>query len=130
MNSPDNPANQRRSERKPINFTAVVTDVISGHPLGHLGNLSVGGMMLISSKAPRSEALYQVSLTQRSEALYQVSLTLPAQPGLQPSQPIEVGIQEQWQAAAASPGQIWAGYRIVAISDADAGHLDRWLAQA
>jgi hypothetical protein len=92
--------------------------VISGQPLGHLGNLSVGGMMLISSKAPRSEALYQVSLT------------LPAQPGLQPSQPIEVGIQEQWQAAAASPGQIWAGYRIVAISDADAGHLDRWLAQA
>ncbi|GAA0251222.1 PilZ domain-containing protein [Rhodanobacter caeni] len=118
MNSPDNPANQRRSERKPINFTAVVTDVISGQPLGHLGNLSVGGMMLISSRAPRSEALYQVSLT------------LPAQPGLQPSQPIEVGIQEQWQAAAASPGQIWAGYRIVAISDADAGHLDRWLAQA
>jgi len=112
------PVNQRRSERKPIHFTAVVTDVISGQPLGHLGNLSTGGMMLISHEAPRSEALYQVSLT------------LPAQAGFLQSQPIEVGIQEQWQADAASPGQVWAGYRIVAISDADAGHLERWLAQA
>ena len=109
-------SNQRRSERKRATFTAVVTDVISGEPLGHLGNLSSTGMLLISTQAPRSEALYQVSLT------------LPASGrALIQSQPIEAGIQEQWHEPAASPGQIWAGYRIVAISDADAARLDGWL---
>ena len=109
-------SNQRRAERKRATFTAVVTDVISGEPLGHLGNLSSTGMLLISTQAPRSEALYQVSLT------------LPASGrALIQSQPIEAGIQEQWHEPAASPGQIWAGYRIVAISDADAARLDGWL---
>ena len=112
-------SNQRRAERKRATFTAVVTDVISGEPLGHLGNLSSTGMLLISTQAPRSEALYQVSLT------------LPASGrALIQSQPIEAGIQEQWHESAASPGQIWAGYRIVAISDADAARLDGWLSQA
>ena len=45
------------------------------------------------------------------------------------SQPIEIGIQEQWNESAASSGQIWAGYRIVAITDADAARLESWLAQ-
>ncbi len=112
-------SNQRRAERKRATFTAVVTDVISGEPLGHLGNLSSTGMLLISTQAPRSEALYQVSLT------------LPASGrALIQSQPIEAGIQEQWHESAASPGQIWAGYRIVAISDADAARLDGWLSHA
>jgi len=112
-------SNQRRAERKRAAFTALVTDVISGEPIGHLGNVSSTGLLLISAQAPRSEALYQVSLTLPSagRALIQ-------------SQPIEAGIQEQWHEPAASPGQIWAGYRIVAISDADAARLDGWLSQA
>lgn len=119
MSPHDSPANQRRAERKRANFTAVVTDVISGQPIGHLGNLSSTGMLLISTQAPRSEAIYQVSMS------------LPGTGRLlTESQPIEVGIQEQWHEPAASPGQIWAGYRIVAISDADAARLEGWLAQA
>jgi hypothetical protein len=106
---------QRRALRKRANFTAVVTDVISGQPIGHLGNLSANGMLLISTHAPRSEAIYQVSLS------------LPGL-GSQP-QSIEVGIQEQWHEDAASPGQVWSGYRIVAIDDADAALLDAWLEQ-
>jgi hypothetical protein len=111
MNLHDN-SNQRRAERKRANFTAVITDVMTGHPIGQLGNLSSTGMLLIGPHVPGSEALYQVSLT------------LPAQ-----SQAIEIGIQEQWHESAASPGQIWAGYRIVAISDHDAIQLDQWLQQ-
>lgn len=106
---------QRRALRKRANFTAVVTDVITGQPIGHLGNLSANGMLLISTHPPRSEAIYQVSLSL---------------PGLGSSpQSIEVGIQEQWHEAAASPGQVWSGYRIVAIDDADAAMLDAWLEQ-
>jgi hypothetical protein len=111
-------SDQRRAERKRASANAVVTDAISGLPIGHLGNLSMTGMLLIGAQAPRSEALYQVSLT------------LPgAEQMLAPSQPIEVGIQEQWHEAAASSGQIWAGYRIVAITDADAARIENWLAQ-
>ncbi|MDG2539188.1 PilZ domain-containing protein [Dyella jiangningensis] len=106
---------QRRAQRKRANFTAVVTDVISGQPIGHLGNLSANGMLLISAHPPRSEAIYQVSLSL---------------PGLGSApQSIEVGIQEQWHEAAASPGQIWAGYRIVAIDESDAALLGAWLEQ-
>jgi hypothetical protein len=115
MNTP----NQRRAERKRANVNAIVTDVIRGEPIGHLGNLSSTGMLLIIAQAPRSEAIYQVSMT------------LPgAGRLLAQAQPIEVGIQEQWHEVAASSGQIWAGFRIVAITDADAARLDSWLSQA
>jgi len=118
MSSPT-PTNQRRAERKRASANAVVTDVISGLPIAHLGNISSTGVLLISAQAPRSEAIYQVSMT-----LPGADRTVPH------AQPIEAGIQEQWHEAAASSGQFWAGYRIVAISDADAARLDSWLSQA
>ncbi len=119
MNQKNVPDNQRRAERKRTPANALVTDMISGKPIGHLGNLSRTGMLLITDKAPRSEALYQVSVA------------LPATGrALVQSQPIEAGIQEQWHEHAASSGQIWAGYRIIAITDIDAARLDGWLAQA
>jgi len=102
----------RRAERKRIDFTAVVTDVISGEAFGKLGNLSATGMMLIGARAPRSEAIYQ--------------LRLPLS-GLG-NQHIEVGVQEQWHEPAATPGQVWAGYRIIAITEDDASRLGAWLA--
>lgn len=119
MNSQNTSANQRRAERKPTPSNAVVIDVITGHQIGHLGNLSRTGMLLITDQAPRSEALYQVS----------VALPATGRTMLQ-SQPIEIGIQEQWHEHAASSGHIWAGYRIIAITDTDAARLDSWLAQA
>jgi len=113
MNSPSASSEQRRAQRKRVNFTAVVTDVIAGKPMGFLGNLSTGGMLLICQQAPRDEAIYQVQLPLHG---------LGAQP-----QHIEVGVQAQWQERPSS-GQVWAGFRIVAISKEDAALLDRWLA--
>ncbi|TAL88781.1 MAG: PilZ domain-containing protein [Rhodanobacter sp.] len=119
MSPPSVPLNQRRAPRKRASGNAIVTDVIRGEPIGHLGNLSSSGMLLIASQAPRSEALYQVSIA-----------LPPTGCALVQSQPIEVGIQEQWHEHAASSGQIWAGYRIIAITDIDAARLESWLAQA
>jgi hypothetical protein len=119
MSPHDNASNQRRAERKRASVNALVTDVISRQPIGHLGNISSTGMLLISAQAPRSEGLYQVSMTLPGSGRM-----------LTQSQPIEFGIQEQWHESAASSGQIWAGYRIVAVTDADAARLDSWLAQA
>jgi len=70
-------------------------------------------MLLIGSEAPRNEAIYQ--------------LRLPL-PGLaEAAGAIEVGVQEQWHEEAATPGQVWAGYRIIAIGDEEAAQLQRWL---
>jgi len=114
MSTHDN--NQRRAERKRANVTTIVTDVISGLPIGQLGNLSSTGMLLICTRPPRSEALYQVSMMLPSSSRMLVE-----------TQPIEIGIQEQWHETAASSGQVWAGYRIVAIDDNDAARMDSWL---
>lgn len=111
--------NSRRAERKRAGTATIVTDVISGLPIGHLGNLSSTGMLLINAQPPRSEAIYQVSMTLPGSGRQ-----------LMQSQPIEIGIQEQWHETAASSGQVWAGYRIVAIGDADAARLEIWLSQA
>ncbi len=119
MSAHDNDSNQRRAARKKAPVSALVTDVISGLPMGHLGNLSSSGMLLISAQAPRSEAIYQVSVNLPGSGRMLVQ-----------TPPIEVGIQEQWQEPAASSGQVWAGFRIVAITDADATRLEDWLAHA
>lgn len=111
--------NQRRAQRKRAAANAMVTDVISGKSMGQLGNLSSTGMLLIGPQAPRSEAIYQV----------RVALS-PTGQSLRESQPIELGIQEQWHEAAKTTGQIWSGYRIVAITDIDNARLEGWLAQA
>jgi len=110
------PGNRRNTERKRASPAATVTDAISGQAMGYVGNVSSSGMLLIGPRTPRSEALYQVSVTlppTRPEGAQAVTITM--------------GIQEQWHEPAAS-GQIWSGYRIVAIGDEDVGHLHRWLA--
>ncbi|MDE1892893.1 MAG: PilZ domain-containing protein [Pseudomonadota bacterium] len=119
MNRQATPNNQRRAQRKRAVPSPVVTNAITGQRIGQVGNLSSTGMMLILQERPRREALYQVSvaLPSSGRALLQ-------------SQPIEIGIQEQWQEAAASSDQIWAGFRIIAITDVDATRLEGWLAQA
>lgn len=109
MNAPE----QRRAPRKRPEHSVTVTDAITGQALGHVGNLSSNGVLLIGTRVPRSEAVYQVHLP------------LPRQDGTMPS--IEIGIQEQWHEPAASPGQTWVGYRIIAIGNMDAVQLDDWL---
>jgi hypothetical protein len=103
----------RRARRKRVDFTAEVVDTISGISMGHLGNLSATGMLLIGTRAPVSEALYQ--------------LRLPLAGLAQPAPEIEVGVQEQWHENAGTPGQIWSGFRIIAITPEASHLLERWL---
>lgn len=111
------PGNRRNAERKRASPAATATDVISGQAMGHVGNISSTGMLLIGAKTPRSEALYQVCVTLRAAS----------QSGA-PATTITAGIQEQWHDPAAS-GQIWSGYRIVAINEDDVALLHQWLAE-
>lgn len=106
---------QRRAPRKHADGAALVTDTISARPLGHLCNLSSSGVLLIAPDRPRSEAVFQVSLPLADET--------------QRSATIELGLQEQWHQAA-NGGQVWVGYRIIAIAPQDALTLVRWLQRA
>jgi hypothetical protein len=106
---------QRRTDRKPVDFDATVIDTIAERAFGRIGNLSATGMLLISATPPQQEAIYQ--------------LRLPL-PGIDGSHGnIDVGVQEQWHEQTASADMIWAGYRIIAISDRDAERLKEWLAR-
>ena len=111
------PDNRRSAERKRASPAATVIDVISGQAMGHVGNLSSTGMLLIGPTTPRNEALYQVCVTLRAAS----------QSGTE-ALTITAGIQEQWHEPAAS-GQIWCGYRIVAINEEDVAQLRQWLAE-
>lgn len=101
---------QRRAPRKAVDADVVAFDVIAERALGHLCNLSASGLLLIGSHEPRSEGIHQVRLPL---------------PGTGHS--IELGLQEQWHEPAASAGQHWAGYRIIAVSQAHGELLERWL---
>jgi hypothetical protein len=105
---------QRRAPRKRAEFTVEVIDVIQRRPIGQLGDLSRGGLMLISPRAPRDEAIYQ--------------LRVPLAGMARPDPTIEMGVQALWHRRAAVPGQVWAGYRIIAVNDDDSHLLTRWLA--
>jgi len=106
---------QRRTPRKRAAASPLVTDTISARPLGHLCNLSTSGVLLIAADRPRSEAVFQVRL--------------PLAAGSQGTAAIELGLQEQWHQPA-TPGQVWVGYRIIAIAPQDAATLVQWLQRA
>lgn len=104
---------QRRARRKRANFTSDVIDVVHGQVIGQLGDLSATGMMLIGTHRPESGAIYQ----------FRLPLTGV---GTRP-RPIEMGVQALWQRPSNHPGQVWVGFRIIAIGDTDAAILRAWL---
>lgn len=109
-------AENRRSKRRAVEGVVPVTDAMTGTPMGRIGNLSIDGIMLITS------------VPIREDALYQVSFPFPPTPGA-PQQTIEIGLHEQWSEAGGVPGQYWAGFHIVDISPADRARLKAWIEQ-
>jgi hypothetical protein len=106
-------SDNRRAPRRRVQTAIAVENAISDRLIGHVGNLSSTGMMLISDHP----------LT--PDAIYQLRLTLPSRG--QGDQTIEFGVHEQWGEAANVPGQHWTGFRIIAISESDAYKLRSWI---
>ena len=103
---------KRRAPRKRADGPLPAYDSIASETIGQVGNLSRTGLMLISRHQPCSEGIYQLRLQLR-----------------QPDgsrRPIDVGVQEQWHEPAEAPDQYWAGFRIIAIDDADGAALEAW----
>ena len=100
----------RRSPRRKIAETVRVADTMTEEIVGRLGNLSEGGMLLVAS----------ASLVE--DALYQFRFRLPGEAG-----DIEVGAHLLWFDRASSPGQSWAGFRFISLSDAHRDRLHNWV---
>lgn len=106
---------QRRAPRKHAASSPLVVDTIGARPLGYLCNVSASGVLLLASEPPRREAVFQIRLPLAGGA---------------DAAAIEIGLQEQWQQPASSPGQVWVGYRIISIAPEDTMVLARWLQRA
>lgn len=104
-------AESRRMPRRTVAGLTEVIDVMTDQPVGHLGNLSVGGMLLIAS-VPMAE-----------DALYQLRFNLPDSSG--PG--IEVGAHVLWRDDASAPGQSWIGLRFLGLAPQATRSLREWI---
>lgn len=107
MNSRDH----RRSPRRAMPETVLVSNVMTEEVVGRIGNLSEGGMLLIAS-VPMVE-----------DALYQFRFRLPM---LEPTD-IEVGAHLLWMDSARTSGQTWAGFRFIAVPESQRQQLRAWI---
>jgi len=104
----------RRSQRKRANRIINVMNAITGQQIGHIGNLSIDGMLVITNrKLPE-------------DALFQFTFHLPSGATAQQHQ-LEIGVHEQWCEAANAPGQFWSGFRIIDIGTEDFNVLQDWV---
>ena len=100
----------RRSPRRKVAETVLVSDVMTEEIVGRIGNLSETGMLLIASVPLLDDALYQLRFHL---------------PGRNPA--LNTGVHLLWSVAANTPGQSWCGFRFVAVSDEQRGLIRDWV---
>lgn len=103
---------QRPARRRPDHAVAVL-DQMTGARAGHIGNLSLTGMMLISEQPIVDDGVYQFAFTLPLGTMQHT---------------IEVGAHEQWSAPGTVQGQQWVGLHFIDLSDEDENVLKQWLA--
>lgn len=105
-------AEQRRHPRRRVEEEVLVTDVLRECVVGRLGDLSVGGMMLIAQHPLIDDALYQF----RFELC-----DAKGRP-----RAIELGVHELWSATLVG-GATVAGFRIIDIAPEDERRIAYWV---
>ena len=103
----------RRAKRRKAPDTILVTDLMTERVIGRIGNLSETGMLLIAGE-PLTD-----------DALYQLRFTLPVAGG--GDQAVDVGAHLLWLDRASAPSQLWAGFRFIALAEAQASRLRAWV---
>ncbi len=105
----------RRAPRRQAAELIPVTDSMAEATIGRIGNLSESGMLLLAS-APLVD-----------DALYQLSFPLPDAQGRKAN--VDVGVHLLWVEGTNAPGQAWAGFRFLTISDEHRERLRDWVEQ-
>lgn len=106
-----NTREHRRSPRRKVSETILVSDVMTEEVVGRIGNLSEGGMLLIAGT------------TLNDDALYQFRFRL----GGMDAPEIEVGAHLLWAEQARTAGQTWAGFRFISLTDDHRDLLNAWV---
>ncbi|HRN62334.1 MAG TPA: PilZ domain-containing protein [Luteimonas sp.] len=102
----------RRSRRRKAPDTILVNDAMTERVIGRIGNLSETGMLLIASE-PLTD-----------DALYQMRFILPdGGSGLN----VDLGSHLLWMDRASAPAQVWAGFRFIAVTEAQLKRLRSWV---
>ena len=103
----------RRARRRRAPETILVVDAMTERVVGRIGNLSETGMLLMAG-TPLVD-----------DALYQFRFSLPAQGGEEAT--VEIGAHLLWMDQASAPGQVWAGFRFIGMTEHQAGPLRAWI---
>jgi len=103
----------RRSPRKAAFVTIPVINKMTDQVMGRIGNLSADGMLMVCDQEVRDGTLFQLGFELVN--------------GRGQPQMIEVGAQEMWVESANVPGQYWAGFLFIDISDRDLETIESWL---
>jgi hypothetical protein len=103
---------RRKSERIEAQSAGLsLVNSVDGQEIGIVGNISTGGMMLISSRELFEDGVLQVNLE-----------ALPNGVGVDS---VSCGVKVLWSAPANSPSEYWAGLEIIDISKSDQDGLNR-----
>ena len=102
----------RRTRRRQVAESVQVVDSMTEVVVGHVGNVSESGM-LVMTNAPLVP-----------DALYQLRFNLPD--GVSRTA-FEVGAHLLWRDQASAPGQAWAGFRFITMSEQQMLQLRRWI---
>lgn len=103
----------RRARRRKAPGTILVVDAMTERVVGRVGNLSETGMLLMAG-APLVD-----------DALYQFRFSLPDASGEETT--VEVGAHLLWMDQASAPGQVWAGFRFIGLTEYQAIPLRAWI---
>lgn len=109
-----NDDDSRRGRRRQPSDNIAVVDTMTERTVGHLGNLSETGMLLIAHVPLVDDALYQ----------FRFNLGGTRDPG---TSAIEVGAHLLWQDNTSVPGQTWTGFRFITLLDSQLVQLRAWL---
>ena len=93
----------RKLERKEINQTIEITDVINGGKFGELINITVEGLMVITDKETPTSSIYQLSIK------------LPVE--LHGSNTVELGADCLWCRNDDNFHRFWSGFQIIDASE-------------
>ena len=103
----------RRKRRRQATDKVEVVDAMTDVVVGHLGNLSENGMLLIATVPLADDALYQLRFNlchSRDRA-----------------RAIEVGAHLLWQEGDGTQGHTWIGLRFITVLEHQLQQLREWL---
>lgn len=93
----------RKLERKEINQTIDIIDVINGGKFGELINITIEGLMAMTEREIPTQSIYQLSIK------------LPVE--LRGSDTVELGADCLWCRKDENFHRFWAGFQIIDASD-------------